>query len=153
MRINKIILITLLFFQFACGYKIANNIDSYKFNISKYELKGERKINNILERNFKRLQKNSGSKKKFNIKSYSSINKSITSKNTSGDALTYEMGVFVEITLSKDNSLIKKINFEEKTDYNSNSSKFELKQYENILLQDLTDLIVLNINNYLGTIK
>ena len=63
------------------------------------------------------------------------------------------MGVFVEITLSKDNSLIKKINFEEKTDYNSNSSKFELKQYENILLQDLTDLIVLNINNYLGTIK
>jgi outer membrane lipopolysaccharide assembly protein LptE/RlpB len=153
MKINKIILIVLLFFQVACGYKIANNIDGYKFNISKYELKGEKKINNILERNFKRFQNNVDSKKKFNLKSYSNVAKTITSKNTSGDALTYEMKVMVEINLSEDKNLIKKINFEEKTDYNSNTSKFELKQYEDILLQDLTNIIIFNINNYLSSIK
>ena len=153
MKINKIILIVLLFFQVGCGYKIANNIDGYKFNILKYELKGERKINNILERNFKRFQNNANSKKRFNIKSFSNVIKTITSKNTSGDALTYEMKVIVEINLSEDNNLIKKINFEEKTDYNSNKSKFELKQYEDILLQDLTDVIIFNINNYLSSVK
>ena len=153
MKINKIILIVLLFFQVAYGYKIANNIDGYTFNISKYELKGEKKINNILERNFKRFQNNVDSKKKFNLKSYSNVAKTITSKNTSGDALTYEMKVMVEINLSEDKNLIKKINFEEKTDYNSNTSKFELKQYEDILLQDLTNIIIFNINNYLSSIK
>ena len=153
MKINKIILITLLFFQVACGYKIVNNVDGYKFNISTYELKGERKINNILKRNFKRFQDNPNSKKKFNIKSHSNVNKSITSKNISGDALTYEMKVLVEIDLLENNNTIKKITFEEKTDYNNNTSKFELKQYEDILLQDLTNLIIFNINNYLSSIK
>ena len=58
MKSSKLILIILLFSQISCGYKIANNVNDYNFNILKYQLSGERKVNNILERNFKRFQKN-----------------------------------------------------------------------------------------------
>ena len=61
--LKKIILIILLFLQFSCGYKIANNSSYYEFQILSYELTGEKKINNILDKNFKRFKdyKNSSS--------------------------------------------------------------------------------------------
>ena len=55
MKINKIVLILLFFLLSACGYKIANK-NNFEFGISKYELTGERKINQYLERNFKKIR-------------------------------------------------------------------------------------------------
>ena len=43
--------------------------------------------------------------------------------------------------------------FEKSISYNNLSSKFELKQYEKVLISDLTDQIILDINDYLGVIK
>ena len=45
--LRKITLIVLLFLQFGCGYKIANNSSYYEFQILSYELTGEKKMNNI----------------------------------------------------------------------------------------------------------
>ncbi len=57
MKIYKLNILIIFLFLTACGYKIANNIEDYKFNISNYELTGNKKINNILVEILKDLKK------------------------------------------------------------------------------------------------
>ena len=153
MKIYKFSILIILLFLTACGYKIANNIEDYKFNISNYELTGNKKINNILDRNFKRFEKNENLTKKYEIESISNFKTSITSKDTAGNALSYKMEVTVDIKIFKNDNLLNEISFIEKTNYDNTDSKFELKQYEDILLQDLVNQIVFQINNYLSTVR
>ena len=151
--IRKIILIILLFLQFGCGYKIANNSDYYKFQILSYELTGEKKINNILRRNFDRFKDNINSPSVYRLTSESSMIKTITSKDSSENVLTFKLEILIKLEIFENNDLISEISFSEKTDYNNTSSKFELKQYEDILLQDLTNQLITQINNHLSTVK
>ena len=152
MKIKNLILIIIFFFQISCGYKIANSVNDYKFNISDYNLKGDKKINNILERNFKRLKNNNDYSKIFELNFNNKITRSIMSKDTSGKALTYKLKITVDLEILENNNLLNKITFTEKTDYNNTDSKFELKQYEDILTEDLVDQIIIQINNYLSSI-
>ncbi len=151
--IRKIFLITLILLQFSCGYKIANNSSYYKFQISNYELTGEKKINNILDKNFKRLKDTSDPSFFYKLTSDSKMIRSITSKDSSENILTYKLEIIIKLKIFENNNLISEISFNEKTDYNNTTSKFELKQYENILLQDLTNQLILKINNHLSTLK
>ena len=151
--IRKIFLITLILLQFGCGYKIANNSDYYNFQILSFELTGEKKINNILDKNFKRFNNNKNSSPVYELTSDSEIIRSITSKNSSGNILTYKSEIIIKLKIFENNNLISEISFNEKTDYNNTTSKFELKQYEDILLQDLTNQIIVKINNHLSTLK
>tara|TARA_B100000131_G_scaffold227026_1_gene218624 strand:- start:105 stop:569 length:465 start_codon:yes stop_codon:yes gene_type:complete len=154
MKIFRIILITLFFFQTSCGYKIVNNLDNFKFNIIDYKLTGEKKINNILDKNFKRFEDNiSQSTSNFIVHANSSINRSITSKNSSGEALSYDLKIKIALEIYENNNLLNKTTFNESTSYDNLDSKFELKQYENILIQDLTNKIIYEINNKLNSIK
>ena len=154
MKIFKIILIVLFFFQTSCGYKIVNNLDNFKFNIIDYKLSGEKKINNILDKNFKRFEDNiSQSTSNFIVHANSSINRSITSKNSSGEALSYDLKIKIVLEIYENNNLLNKTTFNESTSYDNLDSKFELKQYENILIQDLTNKIIYEINNKLNSIK
>ena len=154
MKIFKIILIFVFFFQVSCGYKIVNNLDNFKFKIIDYKLTGEKKINNILEKNFKRFQNDDAiSTSDFIIHANNEINKSITSKNTAGEALSYDLKISIKIEIYESESLLNEITFNESTSYDNLDSKFELKQYENILIQDLTDQIVIKINNHLNSLK
>ena len=154
MKIFRIILITLFFFQTSCGYKIVNNLDNFKFNIIDYKLTGEKKINNILDKNFKRFEENiSQSTSNFIVHANSSINRSITSKNSSGEALSYDLKIKIVLEIYENNNLLNKTTFNESTSYDNLDSKFELKQYETILIQDLTNKIIYEINNKLNSIK
>jgi len=49
--------------------------------------------------------------------------------------------------------MIKFKSFEEKTNYNNLDNKFELKQYEKIVINDLTNKIVNDINYFLLSIE
>mgnify|MGYP001477177790 FL=1 len=151
--IRKIFLITLILLQFGCGYKIANNSNYYKFQILSYELTGEKKINNILRRNFDRFKDNINSPSVYRLTSESSMIKTITSKDSSEIVLTFKLEILIKLEIFENNDLISEISFSEKTDYNNTSSKFELKQYEDILLQDLTNQLIAQINNDLSTVK
>ena len=122
----------------------------------KYWLKliGEKKINNLLDKNFKRFKDNdSKPTSNFVVHANSSINRSITSKNSSGEALSYNLKITIIIEVYENNNLLTKFIFDESTNYDNLNSKFELKQYENILIQDLTNEIIYEINNKLNSIK
>jgi len=151
--IRKIFLITLILLQFSCGYKIANNSSYYNFQILSFELTGEKKVNNILDKNFKRFKDNENSSSIYELTSDSKMIKSITSKDSSENVLTYKLEIIIKLKIYENTNLISEISFNEKTDYNNTTSKFELKQYEDILLQDLTNQIIIKINNHLSTLK
>ena len=82
MRIIKIISITLLLFQQSWGYKIVNNLENYKFQIISYELIGDSKINNLLERNLKRFENKENAIRKFKLKANSQSTRTIMSKDS-----------------------------------------------------------------------
>ena len=151
--IRKIFLITLILLQFGCGYKIVNNSDYYNFQILSFKLTGEKKINNILDKNFKRFDDNKNSSSAYELKSDSKMIRSITSKDSSENVLTYKLEIIIKLEIFENDNLISKISFNEKTDYNNTTSKFELKQYENILIEDLTNKLLVQINNHLSTVK
>ena len=153
MKIKKKFLLIIFFFQLSCGYKIANNIENYKFFIKEYQLNGEREINSLLEDNFKRFQQNENLQKVYKLKTDSKIIKTTTSKNAAGNDLTYRIEIFINVEVTKTDNSKNQISFNEKTDYAAAQSKFELKQYEEILTRDLVKQIILEINNYLSTIQ
>ena len=153
MKITKIFLLIIFFFQASCGYKIANNIENYKFFISDYKLNGERKINNLLENNFKRFQQKQSLPKTYKLITNSKIIKTTTSKDAAGNDLTYRIEIFIDIDVVKVDNSKNQISFSEKTDYNAAQSKFELKQYEEILIRDLVNQVIFRINNYLSAIQ
>tara|TARA_B100001057_G_C22371697_1_gene764890 strand:- start:62 stop:520 length:459 start_codon:yes stop_codon:yes gene_type:complete len=152
MKIYRLILIVLLIMPSACGYKVLNNLDNYKFKIIKYELTGEKKINNILERNFKRFKENDNSTLDISIKGESISKRNIISKNTAGEPLSYETKIVVKLEVYKNGNLLSNKVFSENISYDNLNSKFELKQYENILIKDLIDQMIFKINTYLDSI-
>ncbi len=81
------------------------------------------------------------------------MNRSITSKNSLGEALSYDLKVTIVIEIYENDNLLDKASFNESTSYDNLNSKFELKQYENILIQDLTNEMILKINNKLNSVK
>tara|TARA_B100000902_G_scaffold246935_1_gene233720 strand:- start:690 stop:1148 length:459 start_codon:yes stop_codon:yes gene_type:complete len=150
MKLKKYILITLLIFSSSCGYKSINNLESFNFVINEYEFTGDKKINYILERNFKRFQSDENNPSNFKILVSSEKNISAVSKNTDGKVSTYNIEVIVELEVFKNQKLVDSNTFKENINYDDLNSKFELKQYENILLKDLVDQIILKINNYIN---
>ena len=63
------------------------------------------------------------------------------------------MKINVKLDIIENNQSIKSSTFEKKINYNNLDSKFELKQYENVLVNNLVDEIIVEINSSLETIK
>lgn len=152
MKIINSIFLLILIFTTACGYQAVNNLDSYNFVINKYELTGDKKINFILEKNFRRFQLSDTNGPKLNILGESKKNISILSKDPSGNVTNYNIEISIEINVFENQKQIDSIVFSENTSYDNLDSKFELKQYENILLRDLTNQIILKINNRINSL-
>mgnify|MGYP001395126414 CR=1 FL=1 len=153
MKFLKIIFIFQFILLTSCGYKAINNIYDYKFAITDYELVGNSEINKKLEKNILRLVENDNASRFFKINISSNLIKNATSKDSSGDDSSYEIKIIVDLVITENDILIDKRKIQKQIDYNTLESKFELKQYENLLIKDLTDQINLNINNYLAIIE
>ena len=153
MKFLKFIIILQLIFLSSCGYKAVNNKYNYKFEVIDYDLIGNSKINKKIEKNFLRFSKNINATRFFKIKINSQLIKNVTSKDSSGNESSYEIKIIIDLDIVENKLLIDKTKIQRKINYNTLESKFELKQYENLLINDLTDQINLEINNYLTTIK
>ena len=153
MKFLKIIFIFQFILLTSCGYKAINNVYDYKFTITDYELVGNSEINKKLEKNILRLVENDNASRFFKIKISSNLIKNATSKDSSGNDSGYEIKIIVDLTITENDILIDSRKIQKQIDYNTLESKFELKQYENLLIKDLTDQINLNINNYLAIIE
>ena len=127
---RKISLFISILFISNCGYTpIYNSDNKTKIKINIISIEGDKKINNLLITDIKRLSRNDF-EKEFDIKIDTNFDKLITAKDSKGVASNYELKVVTKFEIVKPNEN-KLFSFEEKIDISKNSNLFEQKKYEN----------------------
>jgi len=152
MRFNYILVI-FIFLLYGCGYQSVYKVDQGEFTIIRFKANGPDKVTKNLVRNFEQFQNNKETKKYYEINTSSNIITLINSKNSRGKIETYTLKVTVNLIVKEDNQIIQEKKFSENTNYNNLDNKFELKQYENIIIQGQTNKIVNKINIFLRSIQ
>ena len=147
-KINLIIFLFLI----SCGYTPINKLIDKNYSISEFEINGNNQVNTIIRKDFIKY-KDTNFEKQFQIKLSSQIVKATNSKNEAGTNSNLSIKIIVDLEILENNSSIKELNFVELINYNSLDNKFELKQYEKILIKNLTNKILEKIHINLSTIQ
>ena len=147
-KINLIIFLFLI----SCGYTPINKLIDKNYSISEFEINGNNQVNTIIRKDFIKY-KDTNFEKQFQIKLSSQIVKATNSKNEAGTNSNLSIKIIVDLEILENNSSIKNLNFVELINYNSLDNKFELKQYEKILIKNLTNKILEKIHINLSTIQ
>ena len=138
---NKIIkYFVIFFFLISCGYSPILTQKELPFKIDKTELYGNEKVNSIISKKLRNLDnKNNEIKKSFNIILVTNLSKVTISKDSKGDPSIFEIEIDTElnITNKKENINLEK-NITKKISYNNLTDKFELRRYEDTLIQNLS---------------
>ena len=149
----KIILILFFIVLNGCGYQAINRIDNSNYTISNYKFFGDTQINKILKKDFDKYKDNNSNFNKFNIIVRSEQIKSNNSKKRSGEAASLTLEILIDIEITNNDNKLKKLSLRENTNYNNLDNKFELKQFEKIIVNDLTNKLIDKIHYTLSTIK
>ena len=147
---NKILYYLLVFSLLGllgCDYKPVLSKKNYEFSINVKEISGDEKINSIIVNNFNNLK---GDEKKYYINLSSKKEKKIISKDSKGDPSIFELEINVNYNLEEDGEIIIIKNINRKTTYNNITDKFELENYENSIIdnisQNISDKIIFSVS-------
>ncbi len=151
MKKNIIILVLSTFIITSCGYKSIYSSKNLNFNISEFEVTDKTKISRKIKNNLDSYKKNN-SKNFYYIKINSKKEINIISKDSKGDPSNFVMNIISEITILNDEKIVKNKVFSESFNYKNSSNKFDLKQYEKNIEENLTDKIIENIISYFYTL-
>ena len=151
MKKNIIILILSTFIITSCGYKSIYSSKNLNFNISEFEVTDKTKISRKIKSNLDSYKKNN-SKNFYYIKINSKKKINIISKDSKGDPSNFVMNIISEITILNDEKIVKNKVFSESFNYKNSSNKFDLKQYEKNIEENLTNKIIENIISYFYTL-
>ncbi len=151
MKKNIIILILSAFVITSCGYKSIYSSKNLNFNILEFEVVDKTKISRKIKNNLNSYKKNN-SNNFYSIKINSKKNINIISKDSEGDPSNFEMTIISEITILNDEEIVQNKLFSESFNYKNSSNKFDLKQYEKNIEDNLTNKILENIIAYFYTL-
>ena len=150
--IKKIILLSfLILFLNNCGYTPIYSKKSQDFQISKIETSGEVKVNKLLYNKLKIYSDNPNARKTFNLNINSLSTKTTIAKDKKGNPTQFsiELSITLQITDGLDNK-VDKI-FSENSTYDNNDNKFDLRKYENNLIENMTEKIFSEIILFIQT--
>ena len=130
-----------------CGYEpifSSKSINSDKsISIEKIIFESDNKINYLFERKLKFFQKKIPNSEKFNLILNIEENKKILSKNKVGDPETFDLEIITRASIFNNKDVILySSNFKSNKNYNNLENKFDLRQEENIIKNNLVDEIV-----------
>ena len=142
---NKILSFLIFLSRSSCGYEARysdKNQINYDFSISElnFDKDGDRQINLKLKeklRTYTRNEKNN----KFRLRILTTSKKSIIAKDVAGDATNFMIEIAVDVEEKKNDNLINNFSIIESFYYNNNSDKFELKNYERGIKNNLANTI------------
>jgi len=150
---KKLIFVVItLFILNNCGYSPIHSSKNNNFYIDVSQ-KDRSKLNSKIENNIKKFSnQNTENIIQLEISSNKKIN--TISKDKKGDPSRFSMTISLTINiLNKNNYEINKTkNFTEEFDYNNNSNKFSLKQYEKDIENNLINKIIERSLLYLSEI-
>ena len=135
-------------FLVSCGFQSIYVSDKSDFSFNKSNALGEINISKEIINDLDGLKRGDG---EYELIIETIFKKNVSSKNKQGDAEVFDMNLYVNVTLKKDNDILRN-KFREKLSYNNLKSKFELKQHENNLKSNLVQKITRDILIYLNSI-
>ena len=134
MKTKFVLTLIVLFSLSSCGYSpIYTNQSEINFNLKINKLSGNNVMNNVVRSQIKKYD-NTSTKETIFVDIKTNYSKEILSKNKKGEVTNYL--IKMEIEIEKTGSQSQKYNFEEKTKTSSMSNKFELKKYEDTIINN-----------------
>ena len=152
---KKIFTFILLIFLSSCGYEATysvKNTKNYNFSISKLNFIGDREINLKIKQ---KLSNYTQEIKDINfiLKITSTSEKIILAKDAAGDSTNFKIETIVNIDVFNKEKLKSNFIITESFNYDNNSNKFELKNYEKEIKRNLADIITEKLIFKLANIK
>ena len=149
---KKIILLLLLLLS-SCGYEAIHskkNSANYSFSVSELNFIGDRTINLKIKEKLNNYAQ--GKKDKdFILRISSTSEKIVLAKNTAGDATSFKSTISINVEVLMNNKFKSNFIILESFNYNSVSNKFNLKQYEteikNNLAETASDKLIFKLSN------
>jgi len=150
-KITKLIPIFLIIlFLNNCGYTPRYALNkNVNFSINLIEIKGDREFNNALKSKIARYGKKDVNKKVYDLNLTTRYNKNIKSKDAAGLAQEYELEITVDAIIKSELIDPKKLVFKETFNMKKFEDSFEEKNYEKIMKENLSDIILDRIILYL----
>jgi len=150
-KIRKLIPIFLIIlFLNNCGYTPRYALNkNVNFSINLIEIKGDREFNNALKSKIARYGKKDVNKKVYDLNLTTRYNKNIKSKDAAGLAKEYELEITVDAIVKSELIDQKKLVFKETFNMKKFEDSFEEKNYEKIMKENLSDIILDRIILYL----
>ena len=150
---KKIFSLLLLLFLTSCGYEAIyskKNSNNYNFFINELSFIGDRDINLRMKERLNNYTLNKKNKK-YSLKISNTSTKEIVAKNTLGDVVTFKNTIATNIEVSMNGEFKNSFVIIESFIYNNNSNRFNLKEYEkeikNNLAETITDKLILKLSN------
>lgn len=122
-----VLLISTLILVEGCGYKKIYSSDNLKFKVNKINY-DENNLNNQIVKIIKSFS-NSEGLNSYDLNLKTTKEKRVVSKNSKGDAETYEIKIVVELNIFNEVKNYTK-SFTSQAKYKDDENKFKLKQYE-----------------------
>ncbi len=143
---NLAIIVISAFTLLSCGYSPLHSQNSnFDFTISNFEIEGEREINNLIK---KKLEKylNNQSLNKFEINLVTDLSKITLVKDRKGNSTDIKLIVDVNLNYSKiteeNGGKIKSVSYTESFTIKKDENNYDQKNYEKIMIKEMTHLIV-----------
>jgi len=131
----------IIIFLTSCGYTpIYSNLKNNNINIQVQNTSGDKDLNNLIVQKLSRYQ-NENAEKKFDVTIETDFNKIILTKDTAGNATNFRLNLDVKIIATL-NGISKELKFNEKFDMKKGDTIFEEEKYENIIINDMTSIII-----------
>ena len=157
MNLKKIITTLSFLILLSCGYEsIYSNkqINSnYNLSINTINYTGNNKVSHILKNKIKKNLNNEKKSTGLNLNLNSRLEKVVTSKDKKGNPIRYSIEIIINLEVFESGVLKGKTNLEEKFEYNNKSNKFDLKQYEKNIKDNLIKKLSDEIIRYLNSLK
>ena len=151
--LQKQIILLLLLLLSSCGYEAIyskKNSVNYDFTVSDLSFVGDKTVNLKIKEKLKNYAQDK-KEKDFILKISSTSEKVIISKNTTGDATSFKNSVSISVEVLMNNKFKSNFIILESFNYNNISNKFDLKQYEedikNNLAETASDKLIFKLSN------
>ena len=139
----KVFLLFFLILLNSCSYKPLFYDEKNIFDISEIKIEGDKKLNNKIERNLQKKVSNSNSNKIFKLKIITNKERKITSKDSSGNPESFRLTIITNLIVEDDKKNVKNFSYNKSQEYVSRDNKFDLKNYE----KKIEDNLIIQISN------
>ena len=155
MNLKKIITALSFCLLLSCGYepiysKKKNN-SNYNFSINTINYIGDNKVNQILKNKLKKVLNKEKKSSALNLNLNSRVEKVITSKDKKGNPIKFLIEIIINLEIFESETLKDKKKFQKTFEYDNISNKFNLKQYEKNIKDNLISILSDEMIKYLNS--